>query len=347
MASNSHPFWQCMRGGHANVTITSISYHITHAYTRACICTCTPTRSHACAYVRACMQASLHTSRPTFTRGRVYTCLHVHTYTPPLALPGRGVLPSQAYDLLFRSQAVACMLLINPSCVGACGKIEKGRASTAWRVRSLLPLLLPLLLLQSSTTTSTTFAPAPPHSPLPPRSLTLHCPQPPHSPLPLTPRSLALIPLMLSPMGHAAPSLALDLPLSPSPCSPRPSFLSAPPCPRRRPSLRTPLSLLLPLRSLALPTPFPCSPLSPSPALTSYACPHPCLHLLPHCTHTPACTTHCPRPRRPPSTSSLAAAAPRLPVCCKQPRRRSDEARRPTGGRTHAPHPNLGLVVNE
>ena len=115
-----------MRGGHANVTMTSISYHIAHAYTRACICTCTPTRSHACAYVRACMQASLHTSRPTFTRGRIHTCLHVHTYTHLLALPGRGVLPSRAYDLLFRSQAVACMLLINPSCVGACGKIEKG-----------------------------------------------------------------------------------------------------------------------------------------------------------------------------------------------------------------------------
>ena len=110
MASNSHPFWQCMRGGHANVTITNISYHITHVYTRACICTRTPTRSHAFAYVRACMQASLHTSRPTFTRGRVYTCLHVHTYTPPLALPGRGVLPSQACDLAGAPGAPGCHL---------------------------------------------------------------------------------------------------------------------------------------------------------------------------------------------------------------------------------------------
>ena len=178
---------QCMRGGHANVTITSISYHITHAYTRACICTYTPTRTHACTYVHK--PADIHTWTRTYVSTRAY--VHPSACTPrpgstpqpslrsPLPLPGRG---------------------LHVAGVGACGKIAKGRASTAWRVRSLLPLLLPLLLLQSITTTSTTFAPAPPHSPLPPRSLTLHCPQAPHSPLPLTPRSLALISLMLSPM---------------------------------------------------------------------------------------------------------------------------------------------------
>ena len=161
-----------------------------------------------------------------------------------------------------------------------------------------------------------------------------------------------------------------DPPLYPPPCSARPSFLSAPPCPRRRPSLRTPLSLLLPLRSLALPTPFPCSPLSPSPALTSSACPHPCLHpcsppspFPDPCLHLlPLALTPRPAPRTargrggrpPPGGEGLLQPARRwrlLPSAAPATKHAGQPAAAPTlptrqASHTHAPHPNLGLVVN-
>ena len=76
----------------------------------------------------------------------------------------------------------------------------------------------------------------------PTNPLTLHCPQPPHSPLPLPPRCLTI---------HSYSPHAL------APLHTPQTFLSAPPCPCRHLSLRTPLSLLLPLRSLAPPTPSP------------------------------------------------------------------------------------------
>ena len=71
---------------------------------------------------------------------------------------------------------------------------------------------------------------------------------------------------------------------SPSPCSPRPSPLFAPPCPRRRPSLRTLRFLLLPLRSPALPT-FPSPALLSPPPLHSLTLlpPLPCTHFLCPC----------------------------------------------------------------
>ena len=119
---------------------------------------------------------------------------------------------------------------------------------------------------------------------------------------------------------------------SPSPCSPRRSPLFAPPCQRRRPSLRTLRFLLLPLRSPALPTfpspallsppplhslplpllsSLPCSSLSPS-ALPSSppSLPHSYLHLLPFAlTPQPAPRAARGHGGRPPPGGGAAAAS--------------------------------------
>ena len=158
---------------------------------------------------------------------------------------------------------------------------------------------------------------------------------------------------------------------SPSPCSPRHSPLFAPPCQRRRPSLRTLRFLLLPLRSLALPTfpspallsppplhsltllpppplhslplpllsSLPCSSLSPS-ALPSSppSLPHSYLHLLSFAlTPQPAPRAARGHGGRPPPGGGAAAASQEVEVAAAS--SPADEARRPTGGLTHAPHP--------